>query len=155
MTQATTFVDGLGVLTSLMKAAPELDGVQVFTKIPDNLSQFLPCLVITRTGGSSLSPRFQSDFFVHFQVWSDKTVDYPNDPFEAAYNLGLTVCRVLFRCKEEQTLALDNDGHVMGWIADWRESSGLQDFTDPDLPHIGRYVAVYDLKIRNRRPNSA
>lgn len=147
------------MLTALMRQAKQAgdlpSDLNVFTKMVDQQDQYLPCLVINRTGGQSLRPEFQSDYFVNFQVWSDRTDEFPDDPFQAAYNLSLRVARALYAAYRNQTLALDADDHVIGWIADWRESSGFQDFTDPDLPHIGRYVAVYDLKIRNRRPDSA
>jgi len=115
-------------------------------------------LVINRTGGASDRPEFASDFFVHFQVWSDKDPtdpNYPDDPFDAAKKLAQKVATVYYRAWRKQTPGLDPDGHILGWINQWRESSGFQDFTDPDFPHIGRYVAVYDLKIRNRRPSSS
>ena len=154
-----SFVDGLGVLQALAKQAIVAgklpDDLKVFTKIPDHQMEYLPLLVINRAGGNSLRPEFRSDFFVHFDVWSDKTDEFPDDPFKAAYELSQKVARVYYRAWQEQTLAYDGGGHVMGWICDWRESSGFQDFTDPDVPHIGRYVGVYDLVIRNRRPRSA
>lgn len=158
MVLTTPFVNGLGVLTALAKqaiVAGDLPAdLRVFTKIPDFQGNYLPTLVIERAGGASLRPPFQSDYFVHMQVWSDVTTEFPNDPFEAAYELSQKVAIVFYRAWEQQTTAYDGAGHVLGWINDWRESSGFQDLTDPDLPHIGRYVAVYDLKIRNRRPNS-
>ena len=152
------FVDGMSVLLAIgRQAVADGDlpaGLSIFSKIQDNQADYLPTLVITRTGGSSDRPEFVSDFFCHFTVWSDRDVDYPNDPFGAAKALARKVATVYYRAWQQQTLALDADGHVLGWINQWRESSGFQDFTDPDLPHIGRYEAVYDLKIRNRRPKS-
>ena len=149
-----TFVDGLAVLQKLAEQAPELDGVKVFTRNPDYQQAQLPYLLITRVGGDSLRPEFQSSYFVHFQVWSDKTAQYPDDAFQAAFELSQAVARVYYRAWKQQVLALDNDGHVIGWICDWRESSGFQEIPDPDLPQVGRYIGVYDLVIRNRRPSS-
>lgn len=155
------FVDGISVLLSIGRAAV-LNGdlpsnLKIRSKTEDGLGEDLPQLVINRTGGASDRPEFVSDFFCHFQVWSDKDagLGYPDDPFGAAKALSRKVATVYYRAWRTQTLALDPDGHVLGWINQWRESSGFQDFTDPDFPHIGRYVAVYDLKIRNRRPSSA
>lgn len=152
------FVDGTGVLLSLGRAAIQAgdlpSDLNIFSKIPDHQDQYLPALIIKRTGGNSDRPEFSSTYFCNFQVWSDVTAEYPDDPFQAAFELSQKVARVYYRAWKDQTLAYDADDRVMGWIADWRESSGFQDFTDPDLPHIGRYVGVYDLLIRNRRPRS-
>lgn len=154
------FVDGISVLLALGRQAVA-DGdlpadLNIRSKAEDGLGDAdFPLLIINRTGGASDRPEFLSDFFCHFQVWSDRDVDYPNDPFGAAKALARKVATVYYRAWQKQTLALDADDHVLGWINQWRESSGFQDFTDPDFPFIGRYVAVYDLKIRNRRPSSA
>lgn len=153
--EAPLFVDGLGVLQALAQQAPELAGVKVFTRNPDYQQTQLPYLLITRVGGDSLRPEFQSSYFVHFQVWSDVTVKYPDDAFQAAFELSQDVARVYYRAWKKQILAYDSDDNIMGWIADWRESSGFQEIPDPDLPNVGRYVGVYDLVIRNRRPSPA
>lgn len=159
MTVATPpFVKGLQVLTAIAlaaKAAGELPAdLNVFTKLQDGMDENLPALILERVGGSSDRPEFVSDFFCHFQVWSDRTTEFPDDAFQAAFELSQKVAKVFYEAKLKQTVALDSDGHALGWICKWRESSGFQDATDLDLPHIGRYVAVYDLKIRNRRPRS-
>lgn len=145
------FVDGIGVLLALGRADPRLTGVQLFEDIPDELSKYLPALTISRAGGASTAPRWHSSFFVHFQVWSGATAEYPNDPNKAAFELSQTVARVFYEAQENQTVALDGDDKPLGWLAQWRESSGFQKFTDPDLPYVGRYIAVYDLLIRNPR----
>lgn len=148
---ATPFVDGVGVLLALARADPSLTGVNVFEDIPDHLMNYLPALVISRAGGASTNPSFHSSFFVHMQVWSDATSEYPNDTFKAAFELSRKVEQLYYAAWRRQTVALDEDGKPLGWIAKWRESSGFQRFTDPDLPHIGRYIGVYDLIIRNPR----
>lgn len=151
------FVKGLQVLRSIFIASaelPELDEDHVFTKLQDGMGEHLPALIVERTGGSSDRPEFVSDYFTHLQVWSGETADFPNDPFGAAFDLSQRVAKVLYEACKNQTVAYDGNGHVLGWISQWRESSGFQDATDVDLPDVGRYVATYDLKIRNRRPNS-
>lgn len=158
MTVATPpFVKGLQVLTSIFLASaelPELTAGHVFTKLQDGMDEHLPALIVERTGGSSDRPEFVSDYFTHLQVWSDKSPAFPDDPFAAAFDLSQRVAKVLYEACKNQTVALDANGHALGWICGWRESSGFQDATDVDLPDIGRYVATYDLKIRNRRPSS-
>jgi hypothetical protein len=142
------FVDGVGVLLALSKAGLGPD-VHVYEDIPDHQTAVLPMITISRAGGSSPDPRFVSDFFVHINAWSDAGPD----PFKSAYDLSQDTARALFWAWRNQTVAYDGLGNPLGHITKWRESSGFQRFTDPDLPHVGRYVAVYDLKIRNPRPS--
>lgn len=142
------FVDGIGVLLALGRAG--LPGVNVDEDIPDRLSERLPMLAISRAGGASDAPIWVSGFFVHLQVWSDRTVEFP-DPHQAAYELSRKVAQLYYAAWRSQTVAYDDNDLPLGHIARWRESSGFQKFGDPDLPHIGRYVAVYDLLIRNPR----
>ncbi|HEY9417882.1 MAG TPA: hypothetical protein VIQ30_24245 [Pseudonocardia sp.] len=142
---APAFVDGIGVLLALLRA--ELDpSVHVYEDIPDYQDALLPMVTVSRAGGSSDRPVWVSDFFVHVNCWSNAGPD----PFQSAFELSQVVARVLFWAKRNQTVAFDGST-PLGHIAVWRESSGFQRFTDPDLPHVGRYVAVYDLKIRNPR----
>lgn len=151
MTAAVPFVDGIGVLLALGRAG--LPGVSVYEDIPERLLEHLPVLTISRAGGASDSPRYHSSFFVHMQVWSAATDDYPGDPHGAAFALSQQVARVFYAAQQGQTVALDADDNPLGWIARWRESSGFQKLDDPDLPlEVARYVAVYDLLIRNPRP---
>jgi hypothetical protein len=154
MVDTKPFVDGLGVLQALARQDPDLDGVNIFTRNPDFQRDQLPYVLITRVGGDSPRPEFQSSYFIHIQTWSGATEQYP-DPAQAGFELSQTVARCFYRAKQEQRLAYDGDGHVMGWIAKWRESSGFQEIPDADLPlDVSRYYGVYDLIIRNRRPNS-
>jgi hypothetical protein len=151
MTSAVPFVDGMGVLLALGRAG--LSGVNVYEDTPERLLDHLPVLTISRAGGASDSPKFHSGFFVHMNVWSAATADYPNDPRGAAFALSRRVERCFWEAQRNQTVALDADDNQLGWIARWRESSGFQKFDDPDLPiGVSRYVAVYDLLIRNPRP---
>lgn len=150
MAGAPAFVDGIGVLLKIVRDG--LSGINVYEEIPDHLFDHLPALVINRTGGASNTPTWTSGFFCHFQVWSRATDEYPNDPYQATYELSQKVARLLYQAWRDQTVARDGDGKALGWIASWRESSGFQRLTDADLPNdVGRYVAVYDLLIRNPR----
>jgi hypothetical protein len=145
------FVDGIAVLLTLLRDGLG-PGVNVYEDIPDYQHDLLPMVTVSRAGGSSDHPAFTSDFFVHVNCWSDVSDEFPDDSFQATYELSQRTARVLYWAWRNQTVALDENGRALGWIAKWRESSGFQRFTDPDLPHIGRYVGVYDLKIRNPRP---
>lgn len=147
MGMAVPFVDGIAVLLALAKAGLG-PGVNVYEDIPDHLADHLPAVTISRAGGSSGRPEFASDFFVHVNAWSD----VGPDPFGSAFELSQDVARALYAAQRNQTVAYDGPT-ALGHIAIWRESSGFQRLTDPDLPHIGRYVAVYDLKIRNPQPS--
>jgi hypothetical protein len=150
--RAVPFVDGINVvLTLLRQELPALRAGQpaahVFEDIPDLQSRYLPMVAVRRTAGASDAPRFHSQFWCHVQVWSAaETGADPKDPFEAAWVLSQQVSRVFFEAWENQTTT------PAGHIVRWRESSGFSKFTDPDLPHIGRYDAVVDLLIRNPRP---
>lgn len=139
------FVDGIAVAIHLLRAGlPELRAdddptVNVYERIPDRLSQHLPAVVVRRTRGDSPAPRFFSDFWLHLQVWD--VTD------QKAYDLGRQVSHVIYAAWEDQTVT------PQGSIAGWRESQGFQQFMDPDLPHIGRYDAVVDVRVRNSRPS--
>lgn len=141
------FVDGIAVLLALVKADLGV-GVHVYEDIPDHQTAVMPMVTISRAGGSSDRPMWVSDFFVHVNCWSETGPD----PFLSAYQLSQATAQALYWAWRNQTTAYDEDSNPLGHIAKWRESSGFQRFTDPDLPHIGRYVGVYDLKIRNPRP---
>lgn len=148
---AVPFVDGIAVLLELVRQGLGPD-VHVYEDIPDRQHAVLPMVSISRAGGASDRPEWVSDFFTHVNCWSEVTPEFPDDPFQAAFELSQRTARVLFAAWRNQTVAY-NSGTPLGHIARWRESSGFQRFTDPDLPHIGRYVGVYDLKIRNPRPS--
>jgi hypothetical protein len=146
------FVDGIGFLLELFRTELplireplDLAPATVTEDIPDHLADHLPMVQLRRTGGASDRPRFYTQFWTPIQVWSDKEVAAGWDPHKAAFELGEQVARVLFLAWENQT------HNEYGSITKWRESTGFRKFTDPELPHIGRYVATYDLLIRNPR----
>lgn len=152
MTRAVPFVDGVAVILHLLREGlPPLRTGQpeakVFETLADPLAPLLPVVVIQRTAGASDKPRFHSRFWMHWQCWSGaETGSDPKDPFEAAFILSQQICRVLFEAQENQTTT------PYGHVTRFRESSGGTRFTDPDLPHIGRYDGVIELMIRNPRP---
>lgn len=142
------FVDGMAVLLHLLRTGlppmrTGLSAVTVFEDMPDGASEYMPLVRIARTGGSSDRPRFHAGFLVNVQVWSDREAGPGWDPHQAAYQLSQQVATVLFTARESQVST------PYGSIAKWRESSGFRKFTDPELPFIGRYVATYDLLVRN------
>jgi hypothetical protein len=152
--RAALFVDGIAVLLHLLRTGlppmrDDLSEVYVCEDVPERLAEKLPVVRIARTGGASDNPRFVSQFWCNVQVWSDREALSPTetwDPHKAAYELSQQVAQVLYRAWDEQVLT------PYGSINKWRESTGFRKFTDPGLPHYGRYVATYDLMIRNPRP---
>lgn len=149
--RADPFVDGIAVLLHLVRnGLPALRSglteVKVFEDVPDELSKYIPCVRIARTGGASTRPRFHSGFLTNIQVWSNAETGPGWDPDEAARMLSRQVATVLIEAQENQTVT------PFGWIAHWRESSGFRKLPDPGQPYAGRYMATYDLLIRNPRP---
>lgn len=133
---ATPFVDGVAVQLHLLREGLG-DGVNVYSQIPDGLRTLVPALVIHHASGSSVRPEYVSRFGMTYQVWA------PTDA--AAYTLSRQVATVLFRAQRYQTVT--PYGHITGWD----EVSGFRRETDIGLPEFGRYIAVYDLLIRNLR----
>lgn len=148
MTRVAPFVDGVAVLLDLLRTGlppmrAALAEVTVLEDMPDRLSEHLPLVRVARTGGSSVRPRAHTQFWTNVQVWSGAEAGPSWDPHQAAYELSQQVATVLFTAWEGQIAT------PYGSIAKWRESSGFRKFTDPEQPFIGRYVATYDLLIRN------
>lgn len=148
--RATPFVDGIGVQLWLMRntladlrAELGLREVAVLSQLPDPLGPLVPVIKLQRTGGASDSPRFYTQFWMNYQVWSDEEPSMGWDARQAAFELANQVSRVLFLAKENQIVT------PHGSIAQWRESSGFRKFDDPELPQVSRQVATYDLLIRN------
>lgn len=152
--RAVPFVDGMAVLLRLLRDGlppmrtainPGLAAVTVLEDIPDHLSEHLPFVQVRRTTGASDQPRFYGQFWCSYQVWSDREPAVGWDPHKAAYELSQQVARTLFYAWENQTTT------PFGHIAKFRISQDFRKLTDPELPHVGRYIAVYDLLIRNPR----
>ena len=152
--RAIPFVDGMAVLLELLRDGlppmrtaidPDLAEVTVAEDIPDHLSQHLPFVQVRRTTGASDAPRFYGQFWCSLQCWSDREPAMGWDPHKAAFELSQQVARVLFYAWESQTTT------EYGHIARFRISQDFRKLSDSELPHIGRYVGVYDLLIRNPR----
>lgn len=122
----------------LLRAA--LPAVTVRAKIPDNLTQYLPVIVVRRVAGATRAPRFWDGPSINIQCWSDATAEL--DPDSAASDLADQVRRVLWEAWQNQTVT--SAGHIV----QLRESQGPTEVPDVDLPHLGRYVATYALRIR-------
>ena len=146
------FVDGVGALVHLLRTGlPSYRTgrmpVQVFTDLPDEMASLLPVVHLHRTGGATDHPRFFGEFWVPIQCWAiEDTVSDPVwDPRQAAFELSNQVARILYLAWEQQTVT------PYGSIVRWRESSGFRKQDDPNLPHASRFVATYDIWIRNPR----
>jgi hypothetical protein len=157
MTRVAPFVDGIAVLLGILRQGLPplreplgLTEARVFEDLPDDLSKYLPVVKIQRTGGASDAPRFHSQFWCSVNVWSaEEPADADSgrpawDKHQAALELSNHVSRCLYLAWENQTWVAG------GAINKWRESTGFRKFDDPELPHVSRYVAVYDLLIRNQ-----
>lgn len=142
------FVDGVGVVLHLLRT--ELPAYRagvatanVFEAMPERLAENLPAVQVSRTGGATDHPRFYGEFWLPIQCWSN--ADGALDQHQAAFELSNQVARILYLAWEWQTVT------PYGSILKWRESTGFHRFDDPNLPHAGRYIATYDLLIRNPR----
>jgi hypothetical protein len=122
----------------LLRAA--LPDVTVRLAIPDDLTKFLPLIVVRRVTGSSPAPRFWDGPSVNIQCWSDATDEL--DPVSAASDLADQARRVLWEAWDNQTVT------PAGHIVRLRESQGPMEVPDVDLPRLGRYVATYALRVR-------
>lgn len=134
-------VDYLDVLLDLLR--PALPGVQVWSKIPDNVPDYLPLVVLDRTGGSSNAPEFFDQPLVQVQCWAADNRSTGVDAIRAASDLADQVRGVLWTAYRTQQVVPGR-----GWIGWVRESSGPQEIPDPDLPFVGRFVATYELRVR-------
>jgi len=148
----TPFVDGIAVQLWLMRntladlrESLGLTSVNVYEDLPDELGQFVPVVKLQRTGGAADKPRFTSQYWMAYSVWSGAELSQDWDPHQAAFELARQVSKVLYEAWENQTVT------PYGSINKWRESTGFRKFDDAELPHISRQVAVYDLMIKNPR----
>jgi hypothetical protein len=139
----TFSVDPMDVLLPLLRSG--MPGVNVMSRVPDGVPEFLPLVVCRRTGGSSFAPRFYDQPYINIQCWAAADRDDGVDASRAAHNLADAARRVLWEAWDTQITV--PAGHI-GWV---RESSGPEEIADPDLPHFGRYAATYELLIRRAR----
>jgi hypothetical protein len=138
----TFSVDPMDVLLPLLRSG--LPGtVHVFSRVPDQVPEYLPLVVIRRTGGSSDAPTFLDVPWINVQCWAAAAGDL--DAARNAHNLADDVRRVLWEAWANQTVT------DAGWIARVRESSAPEEINDPDVPMFGRYQATYEIWIRKAR----
>jgi hypothetical protein len=135
----TFSVDPMDVLLPILRDGLP-DTVTVRSRTPDPLPDYIPLVVIRRTGGSSDSPTFYDTPWINVQCWAAQTDTM--DAFRAAHNLADDVRRVLWEAWANQTVT------AAGWIQRVRESSAPEEINDPDVPMFGRYSATYELWIR-------
>jgi hypothetical protein len=136
-------VDYLDVVMALLRAELTTSGVQVMSRIPDHLDDYLPLVVIRRVGGDSPAPEFYDVPWINVQCWcaDPRTVD--SDQFRAASDLADDVRRVLWTAWQTQQVIPG-----LGWIGAIRESAAPQEVSDTDRPFLGRYSATYELRVR-------
>lgn len=116
------------------------DDVNVMSRVPDGVPNFVPLVVVRRTGGSSDHPWLYDQPWLMFQHW-----DGPRDGVDAARNahdLADDVRRALWEALHEQQTT--DAGHIV-WV---RESSAPEEINDPDVPMLVRFQATYELRIR-------
>jgi hypothetical protein len=118
-----------------------LPDVTVRASIPDRLPALLPLVVVRRTSGASLAPKFWDGPSINIQCWSNATDDL--DPSASASALADQCRRVLWEAWDNQVVT------AVGHIVQLRESQAPMEVIDPDLPHLGRFVATYALRVRS------
>lgn len=139
----TYSVDPMDVLLPLLRAG--LPGVHVFSRAPDPVTEYMPLVVIRRTGGSSDHPNFIDVPWINVQCWATRSDTL--DAERVAHNLADDVRRVLWTAWATQQVT------TAGWIRRVRESSAPEEINDPDVPLFGRYQATYELWLRKNLGN--
>lgn len=136
-------VDYLDVLLALLRADLGED-VQVMTRVPDHLPEYLPLVVIRRIGGDSPAPEFYDIPWINVQCFCAEDRAAGVDAYRAASDLADAVRRSLWTAYRTQRVISG-----LGWIGSIRESSAPQEISDSDVPFIGRYAATYELRVRS------
>jgi hypothetical protein len=133
-------VDGLALLLELFRGGLD-PRVRVMTRIPDHLPDYVPLVVVRRTGGASRAPRFYDRYLINVQVWCGGA-----EPIRDSFEIAEQVRRILWTALEQQTVT--QHGHII----DVRESRAPAELADPDLPLYGRNSATYELTLRLPQP---
>lgn len=118
-------------------------GVQVMTRTPDEITEFLPLVVIRRIGGDSPAPWFYDIPWINVQCFCADPRTPGMDQFRAAGDLADAVRGSLWTAWRTQRVI-----NGKGWIGAIRESSAPQEISDVDRPFLGRYAATYELRVR-------
>jgi len=135
-------VDYLDVLLELLRLDLTFPDVQVMSRIPDHITEYLPLVVIRRVGGDSNYPEFFDRPWINVQCWCGNQGP-SGDPFRDAGDLADDVRRVFWEAWKTQRVVPG-----LGWIGWIRESSAPQEISDVDRPFLGRYAATYELRVR-------
>lgn len=135
-------VDYLDVLLELLRVDLTFPDVQVMSRIPDEITRYLPLVVIRRIGGDSPAPKFYDIPWINVQCWTDENGP-TGDPFRDAADLADDVRRVFWEAWKTQRVVPG-----LGWIGAIRESTAPQEISDVDRPFLGRYTATYEMRIR-------
>lgn len=136
-------IDYLDLLLPLLRdylPARGFTDAKVYSRIPDEIDKLVPVVVVRRTAGRTQYPRFTDRPWISTQVWADD----PVDPFRAASDLIDAVRGVYFTAWDEQ-IVVPGVGHIV----DVRESSGPEELSDPDVPHLGRYQMLHEIRMRH------
>jgi hypothetical protein len=130
-------IDYLDLFLGILRNALP-DDVTVLSRLPDHLPDFVPLVVIRRTAGRTQFPRYTDRPWISTQVWAGG-----DDPFREASDLIDKVRGALFKAWDEQIVVPG-----VGCIVDIRESSGPVEISDPDVPRLGRYEMLHEIRIR-------
>lgn len=131
------------VLTLLRDGLPP--DVTVGNRIPDNVPDVTPLVVVRRGGGSSNHPQFYDRPQLTVQTWVASTVEQP-DPWRGSADLIDAARGVLYRAWQQQTV-VPGAGHLASYL----EDVGPMDVGDPGLPHHGRHVLTIRATVRPAR----
>lgn len=134
-------VDWLDVVMDLLRG--DMPGVKVMSRIPDQLIDHLPLVVVRRVAGDSPAPEFYDEPWVNVQCWAADPGTPDSDAYRAASDLADQVRGVLWRAYRTQRVITGR-----GWLVNMRESTAPQEISDPDVPFLGRYSATYELRVR-------
>jgi hypothetical protein len=135
---ATFSVDWQDVILPILR--DRLPGVQVMSRVPDGVPDFVPLVVVRRTGGSSDHPWVYDQPWLMFQHWAGP--DPGGDAGRNAHDLADDVRRALWEAWYAQQVT------PAGWMVWVRESSAPEEINDPDVPMFVRYQATYEIQIR-------
>lgn len=137
----TFSVDPMDVVLPILRG--RLPGVNVMSGVPDGVPNFVPLVVVRRTGGSSDHPWLYDQPWLMFQHWAGP--DPGGDARRNAHNLADDVRRALWEAWYAQQVT------PHGWINWVRESSAPEEINDPDVPMLVRFQATYEIQIRRNK----
>src|SRR5690606_41428112 len=110
---------------------------------PDEMASVLLLVLLRRIGGEYAAPELYDVQCQNIQCWADEDPVNGTEASRAAFNLADAIRGVLWRAFRTQQVV---EGY--GWIISVREASAPQEIPDEALPHLGRYSATYELRVR-------